>query len=431
MRASQGFKDWGPVRFGVAVIALTMLCFAAWASLAPLSGAIVATGFVKTEGNRKALQHPEGGVIRALHVKDGDLVRTGQPLIELEGLVQDASLRMMREMLLSETLRRDRLDAEQQMAKAFQPSAELRSAYPDSTLAPAYERELAIYRSRRQNLTEQLATLSDQLRVITEEQRAVRTQISAVSDSMRLANAEVEMNQSLHEQQFVSRAKLLTAERTVTDYRSRHGELEATLAQSLQRENDVKLRMAASQNTYQQQASEEFKDSSNRLSELRERLRPLEVQILRQTLTAPVQGRVVGLRYHGVDQVVGPRDVIMEIVPQGGGLIVEALVGVDSIRELHVGQTADLRFTAFSARTTPLVKGELIYISADALTNAQGQPHYQVHIRADDASLQSAGIAALQPGMAAETFIVTRPRTALEFMLSPVTDALRKSMRER
>lgn len=223
----------------------------------------------------------------------------------------------------------------------------------------------------------------------------------------------------------------MASERALADYQSKLGEHEAVLAQAEQRTNDVKLRMAATRNEYQRLASEEYKESSNRLAELRERLRPAEDALQRKVITAPVAGRVVASRYHALGQVAGPRDVLMEIVPDGESLVVEAQVPVDGINDLYLDQAADLRFTAFKSRTTPIVTGKLAYVSADALADKNGVPYYQVHIRPDPESLKAADIKAIQPGMAAEVFILTEGRSALDYLLSPITDTLRKSMRER
>ena len=220
-------------------------------------------------------------------------------------------------------------------------------------------------------------------------------------------------------------------ERAVADYQSKLGEHEAALAQAEQRANDVRLRMASTKNDYQRLASEEYKESSNRLAELRERLRPAEDALQRKQITSPAAGKVVGARFHAPGQVAGPRDVLMEVVPDDESLVIEAQVSIDGIKDLYVDQAADLRFTAFKSRTTPIVTGKVTYVSADALADKNGVPFYQVHIRPDPLSLKAADIRSIQPGMAAEVFILTEGRSTLDYLLSPITDTLRKSMRER
>lgn len=420
-----------PGAFGGLVIGMTLLSFVLWASFAPLSSAVVAMGLVKTELNRKAVQHPEGGIIKLLLVKDGDLVEAGQPVLELASVSTDANYQLLLEMVVFETLKRDRFDAEQQLTASFILDPSIQARYGAELVTPAFQRELKIFQARRASLNQQLATLNEQLDAIDYERRALQGQIRADKEGVRLVNEEMVMNRSLEEQKFVARTRVMAFERVVTDYQSKLGEHEAVLAQAEQRTNDVKLRMTAIKTDYQRLASEEYKESSNRLAELRERLRPAEDAMQRKLITAPVSGKVVGSRFHAPGQVAGPRDVLMEIVPNNESLILEAQVSVDGIKDLYIDQAADLRFTAFKSRTTPIVTGKVTYVSADALTDKNEVPYYQVHIRPNPESLKAADIMAIQPGMAAEVFILTEGRSALDYLLSPITDTLRKSMREK
>ena len=420
-----------PGAFGTSVIGITLLAFFFWAALAPLSGAVVAIGMVKTELNRKAVQHSEGGIIKRLLVKDGDIVEAGQPLVELENVSTDSNYQLLREMVVFETLKRNRLDAEQQLNTKLIPYPDIQERYGAELVTPAFEREYKIFQARRTSLDQQIATLSEQLKAIDREHRSLQAQIKADREGVRLVDEELAMNRSLETQKFVARTRVMAFEREMTDYQSKLGEHEAALAQAEQRANDVKLRMAAIKTDYQRLASEEFKESNNRLAELRERLRPAEDALQRKLITSPVAGKVVGSRFHAQGQVAGPRDILMEIVPDNESLILEAQVSVDKINDLYLNQATDLRFTAFKSRTTPIVTGKVTYVSADALTDKNGIPFYLVHIRPDPDSLKAAGIKAIQPGMAAEVFILTEGRSALDYLFSPISDTLRKSMREK
>lgn len=428
-RKSEGWSH--PIAFGGLVIALALIAFVVWAASAPLSGAVVALGLVKTEQNRKAVQHPEGGIIKTLLVRDGDLVKAGQAVIELENVSTDSNYQLLMEMTAFETIKRDRLDAEQQLAAHFPLDPGLNALYGSELVSPAYQRELKIFQARRTSLDQQLATLAEQIKAIELERRALLAQVKADQNAIRLVDEELAMNRSLETQKFVSRARVLSFERAISDYQSSQGEHEAALAQSAQRANDVKLRMAALRNDYQRLASEEYKESNSRLVEFRERLRPAEDALQRKIIHAPVSGKVVGSRFHAPGQVAGPREILMEIVPDEESLILEAQVSVDGIKDLYIDQAADIRFTAFKSRTTPIVKGKVIYVSADALADKNGMPFYQVHIRPDAKSLKQTGITDIQPGMAAEVFILTKGRSALDYLLAPITDTLRKSMREK
>lgn len=421
----------GPVVLGSSAIVLALAAFAIWAAWAPLSGAVVATALVKTEASRKAVQHQEGGAIKALLVRDGDAVKAGQALVELESVGTDANHQLLSELTIFETIKHDRLDAEQQLAAGFRIRPELAQRPAQDLVGAAYQRELQIFQARRTGMLQQLAVLDEQLQAIGHEGVALRREVAADRTAIQLTEEELAINRSLEAQHFVSRTRVLGLQRELADYESRLGEHEAALAQTGQRSNDVRLRMASVRNEYQRQAAEEFKDSSAKLVELRERLRPVEDAMQRKVVTAPASGRIVGLRVHAAGEMVGPRDVIMEVVPDSEALILEAQVPVDGIKDLRPGQPAEIRFTAFKARTTPIVQGTLAYVSADALADRNDVPYYAVHVRPDPGSLRRSGLPALQPGMAAEVFILTEGRTALDYLLAPVTDTLRRSLRER
>lgn len=420
-----------PVKQGMFTIALAVAGFTAWAALAPLHGAVVAFGLVKAETNRKAVQHAEGGVIGAVLVRDGDVVRVGQPLLELQDVGTDSNYQLLQELIVFELVKRDRLDAEQQLAEHFNLSSAAYRRYSPALVKAAYERELKIFSARRRSLDQQVATLAEQLEVIAQEEAALRGEVEADRRSIALVDEELAINRSLQREKFVAKARILSYERALSDYQAKLGEHEAALAQAGQRRNDTRLRMAGARNEYQRIAAEEYKESSAHLVELRERMRPAEDAMRRKVITAPASGRVVGMKVHAPGEVAGPRDVLMEVVPDQENLVLETQVPVDGIKDLHVGQGADIRFTAFKQRTTPIVTGRVTYVSADAMADKNGMPFYQAYIQPDPESLRHAGIAGLQPGMAAEVFILTEGRSALDYLLAPITNSMRRSMREK
>lgn len=429
LKAASHFAN--PIVFGGVAIALAIGAFAAWASWAPLNGAIVGFGLVKAETSRKAVQHAEGGIIKTIHVRDGDSVRAGQPLLELDSISTDSNHQLLQELTVFEMIKRDRLDAEQQLLPGFRLDAAISRQFGSRLVNAAYAREHKIFQVRRHSLDQQIAMLHEQLNAIDHEEKALRGEVAADHKAIDLVQEELGINRSLYQEKFVAKTRVIGMERALTDYQARLGEHDAALAQSIQRRNDIKLRVAATRNEYQRAAAEEFKESSARLVELRERLRPAEDALQRKVITAPASGRVVNLRVHAPGEVAGPRDVLMEIVPDKEGLIIEAQVPVDGIKDLHVDQVADIRFTAFNSRSTPIVTGRVTYVSADALADKNGIPFYMVHIRPDRESMRQATTKALQPGMAAEVFILTEGRTTLDYLLSPVTDAMRRSLREK
>jgi HlyD family type I secretion membrane fusion protein len=180
-----------------------------------------------------------------------------------------------------------------------------------------------------------------------------------------------------------------------------------------------------------QVAANEYRQTTAQVFDLQERLRPARDAEERQRIVAPIDGEVVDLKFTSVGAVIGPREPILDIVPDNADLIVEAHVRTEDISFVKTGAEADVRLTAFRQRITPSVRGELIYISADRFQEKQtGAPYYIARIRVDPESLRDAGNLQLQAGMPAEVFIHTTSRTALQYFIDPLTGFLQRSMRE-
>ena len=185
------------------------------------------------------------------------------------------------------------------------------------------------------------------------------------------------------------------------------------------------------ENQYRQNATDELKDNTAKIFDLQERLRPTQDASERQRITAPIAGEVVGLKVFTPGAVIGPRDVLMEIVPDDKRLIVEARIRPEDINHVQVGSEADIRLTAYKQRNTPLVQGDVSYVSGDRLTDPQnGAGYYVVHIDVPPEALAAAGNLHMTAGMPAEVFIRTDTRTAFDYLFAPVTAYFRRGMRE-
>jgi HlyD family type I secretion membrane fusion protein len=228
----------------------------------------------------------------------------------------------------------------------------------------------------------------------------------------------------------VQKTRLLTLQRAVAEYEARHSERRAELSKSRQRASELEFRILSMRNTYVQTATDEIKESTSKMFDLEDRIRPSRDASERQKIAAPISGEVVGLRIFTAGSVIGPRDVLMEIVPQEKRLIVEARIRPEDINHVRAGSEADIRLTAYQSRTTPLVPGSVTYVSGDRHVEQQtGAPYYIVHIDVPEQALGAANLR-LQAGMPAEVFIRTDTRTALDYLLAPVTSYLRRAMRE-
>jgi HlyD family type I secretion membrane fusion protein len=417
-------------RMGTAVLAVLGLLLGGWAATAPLSGAVIAPGFVKVDLNRKVVQHQEGGTVRAVRVRDGEHVKQGQELVLLEDVRIDAQLDLLRTQLDAERAKAARLEAERTyLAKPVFPS-DLISRKSEPKIAEQIERETTLFRARREALDTQIAMLRKQIAETSTEAAALAEQLGAEERALSLQKEELASNEKLLSQGYVQKTRVLTLQRAVAEYEARHGEHRAEISKAKQRASELELRILSMKNSYAQSAADELKDTSAKVFDLEERIRPSRDASDRQRILAPVSGEVVGLKVFSQGAVVGPREVLMEIVPEEKRLIVEARIRPEDINYVRPGSAADVRLTAFKQRTTPLAQGKVSYVSGDRLVDQQnGQAYYVVHVDVPPERLERDGLR-LQAGMPAEVFVRTDTRTTLDYLLAPVTSYLRRAMRE-
>ena len=418
---------------GMAVVIGGLLPIAAWMTFAPLSSAVVAQAYVKVDLNRRPVQHAEGGIVREVLVRDGQRVRQGEPLLVLGDVSVDADKNRLDYRVKTERASLGRLEAEQTMARAIIFTTDvIETAKTDSRLAEQMAKERSLFDARRDALVGQVALLHAQREKVAEEIVALRAQIMQASESIKFQRSDLEANRKLLKDGFISATRVAQMEGTVADYGVKIEERRSELARAQQRTVDTDLRIGSLENDYRQQASDQLKMTAARLSEIEQEQRKSADASARQVITAPASGEIIDLKYSTPGSVIPPRETIAEIVPDDTRLVTEARIRTEDINRIQRGQLADIRFTAFKYRTTQLVHGKVIYISADRLIDrATNVPYYSVLVEADPASLATAGDLKLLAGMPAEVYIKGEERTPLQYLVEPVTQVLRHAVRER
>ena len=420
-------------RWGGVVLLGGLLPVLAWMCLAPLSSAVVAPAYVKVDLNRRPVQHAEGGIVREVLVRDGQRVRRGDPLLVLGDVSVDADKNRLDYRVIAERASLARLDAEQSMAKAVEfPPEVLAAAKADARLQAQVAKELSLFQTRRLAVTGQVALLRSQREKIAEETVFLQGQIRQAMESMAFQKTDLENNRKLLKDGYISATRIAQLEGVVADYGVKLEERRSELARAGQRMIDTDLRMRSLESEYRQQASDQLKVAAARLSEIEQEQRKSVDASARQVIVAPADGEVIDLKYATPGAVIPPRETIAEIVPADTRLVTEARIRTEDINRIQRGQAADIRFTAFKSRTTQLVQGTLIYVSADRLVDrATNIAYYSALVEADPASLASAGDLKLLAGMPAEVYIKGDERTPLQYLAEPVTQVLRRAARER
>lgn len=430
--AVAGAQPW--VRLGMGIVAIFFGLGGAWLALAPLNGAIIAQGSIVVDSYRKKVQHLEGGIVKEVLVRPGMMVEKGQPMLLLQDVEADASVEILQDQLDTENIRAARLEAErlQQDGLRYPPDLLARAKHRRK-LAKLIDTERTLFVARKQQLDGQVAILRRQIIEVKDELTGLERQFHSAGESAGLIGEELAMSETLRQGNFVQKTQVLGLKRTLSEKQERRGEFQAQIAQSRQKISELELRVIGLRDAYVKEASDELKEANRRILDVQQRLRPTSDLLLRRVVIAPVAGEVVDVRQASPGEVIAPRDVIAEIVPTARTLIMEGKVRIEDIAHLKVGDPVAVQLSAYKQRVTPLVDGKLVYVSADSLQETvQGTPtaYYKVQAAITEDALKAAGNPRLTPGMPAVLFIQTRARTALDYLIEPVTDTLRRSFRE-
>jgi epimerase transport system membrane fusion protein len=418
-------------RAGLVTLGVWVTGFVLWSVFAPISGAVVGAGLVKVEANRMTVSHRDGGIVARVLVREGQTVKQGETLVVLEDERLDASVDLQEVQLASEQLRRSRLEAEAALQKAWTPPKLAAAIAGTPRVREALQRERSAFDARRRTLAGQMDSFRSQVADTDAEMRARDADARASVDALKLLREELASNEALLKENFVNKARVLTIQRGVAEYESRVQAVEAERLKARAKRTELEGRIASLQDAYVQQATEELRDATARVVDLEERLRANRDTAGRQAIVAPVAGRLVDLKVNTPGSAIGPREPVVDIVPSDVPLVVEAKVAAEAVTDVRPGLEAEVKLLGARQRNNALLLGSVVRVSADALTDARtGAPYFAVQIEVPAEALVRAHLPALLPGMATEVYIKTTERSALQFLMDPLTTAMRRSFRE-
>ena len=403
-----------------------------WAGTAEIAGAVIAPGSLVVNSNVKKVQHPSGGVVGELYVRDGDQVTTGALLVRLDETVTRANLAIVLKSLDEFTARQARLEAERDDDKG--------PIFPEELLArsldPAVSRVLAgegrLFELRRAAREGQKAQLNERILQVEEQIRGLDEQIVAKASEIELINQELEGVRELWRKNLVPITRVTTLEREAARLRGERGALVASIAQAKGKISETQLQILQVDQDLRSEVSKELGEIRAKTSELIEKRITAEDQLKRIDIRAPQDGRVHQLAVHTVGGVINAGEVIMLIVPAGDVLAVEVRIAPHDIDQIRVSQNAVLRFSAFNQRTTPELNGQVERVSPDITQDQKtGTSFYTVRITLPDSEIARLSDLKLVPGMPVEAFIQTGERTAISYLIKPISDQLMRSWRER
>lgn len=419
-----------PLLAGAAVALVFFVGFGGWAAIAPLAGAAVAPAVVVPEGSRKSLAHLEGGIVRQIMVRDGDRVTAGQPLIDLDAtrarsehatlLAQWRGLKAQEARLLTEAADEPELRF---------PVTLLAAGDEDPAVHVVLESETARFVSRERALEDQLAVLRERASQAVAEIQGHEAGIQSFERQLKLILEEITTVKTLLRDGLERKPRLLALERSRAQIEGEKATSVANIAQARQVISEARMQMTSLVSERIDEVATDLAQARRDLGGLEERLRATQDQLERTVVRAPVDGTVVALVVKTPGGVIAAGEPILDIVPAGDALILEARVAPIDIDEVHPGLPAEVHLLAYKSRNLPRINGTVRDVSADRLTDPEtNQPYYTARIAVDATALPQDVI--LTAGMPADAMIVTGERTFLRYLLQPLTDTLRRGLRE-
>ena len=417
----------GSILVGVLVIGL-----GGWATTAQISGALIAQGSIVVDTNVKKVQHPTGGVVGELFVRDGDHVKAGDVLLRLDETVTRANLAIVNKGLIELYARKARLAAERDGADVMAVPPELtnRQNEPDVKEALASERKL--FDLRHQDRLGQKQQLQERITQLQQQISGLASQQAAKDKGIALTEQELGGVRDLWQKNLVQLNRLTSLQRDEARLEGERGQIIAQAAEAKGKIAEIQLQIIQVDQDLSSDVAKELREIDGKIGEYVERKVTAEDQLKRTDIRAPQDGIVFQSTANTVGGVVAAGDPIMLIVPESDNLTVEVKVDPKDIDQVQLGQTVVLRFTSFNVRTTPEINGTVSRIAADTTTDQRtGQSYYLVRIAMPAQELKRLGDVKLTPGMPVEAFIETGERTMMSYLIKPLHDQLMRAFREK
>lgn len=417
----------GSIAIGVFVAFLV-----GWSMLAPLSSAAIAPGVISPHGSRKTVQHLEGGIIERILVEEGDRVEAGDTLVLLEDTMARASWQLIRTQYFTLAARHARLGAMQNGATDVYFPDWLVEEAGEPDVASILATEINLLETRRVAHNDRKAVLQQRIVQLEKEIEGLGAQIDGQTRQLQLIAMEIKGVQELVSKGLERTPRLLGLQRTEAEIRAQRGANRALVSRTEQAISETELELIASDTVLQDELAREMADIQTELSQAGERMAASGDILRRIEITAPVAGRILGLKYHTSGGIIGPGAAILDIVPENEELIIEARVSPMDIDVVYENLDAQIHLSAYAQRNLPMITGRVRHVSADRfLDEITGQPYFKatVEVPAEEIARIGDGVT-LTAGMPAEVMIVTGEQTLLGYLLQPAISTLRRSFRE-
>ncbi len=429
LQSIQRYVAIGMIMFGCVTFGI-----GGWAATTQLSGAVIAPGVVVVDSNVKKVQHPTGGIVGELRVREGDSVKAGDILIRLDETQTLANATIVTKSLDELLARQARLEAERDGSDqiTFPKALIERTKESNSEAGRAIAAENKLFDLRRQARSGQKAQLTERSAQLQDEIKGYLGQVDAKQKEVDLIHQELEGVRALWQKNLVPITRLTSLERDAARLEGERSQLSGMIAQAKGKIAEIELQIIQVDQDLRTEVGKDLIETRSKLSELAERKIAAVDQLNRIDIRAPQSGRVHELSVHTVGGVIGPGEQIMLIVPDADALAVEVKIAPRDIDQVYVGQTATMRFAAFNQKTTPEIDGEVSVVSPDITQDQKnGTSYYTARVLLRPEELAKLGSSKLVPGMPVDVFIKTAGRTALSYLTKPLRDQAERAFKER
>jgi type I secretion membrane fusion protein, HlyD family len=419
-------------RVGLLVIVLFFVVGGGWAALAPIGGAVIAAGVVSPEGSRRTVQHLEGGIIREINVREGDQVKEGDVLMVLEDVSARAEVGTLRSRLRSLAAIEARLTAERNNDKAItfvHPSLADRD---DPEVSAVVDQQINQFEARRSNDAGREEILAQRIAQLDQQIVGAQRQLTGVRRQNELIREEIATVAELLEKGYEKKPRLLALQRTEAELVGEEGDLVSRVARSREQIGETKLQIMNIRQQRLEDIDKELAETQAKRNEVEEQIRDSRDKLRRKVIEAPVDGTILTVKLKTIGGVVRPGEPVIDIVPLHEDLIIDGRISPNDVDDVHTGQHAFVMFPSFSQRIVYKLDGRVERVSADAMTDEKSGRSYftvKIHVDRDEIERLDPEIE-LGPGMPAEAFISTTPRTLLEYLVQPLSIVLERSFRE-
>lgn len=425
------FASIKQARSGLLIVIFGFTTFMLWALFVPISEGVVAFGSLVVEGNRKSVQHLEGGIVKSIHVKEGDIVKEGQVLLVLDDTQSNAQYEMLFSRYYTGLAMYNRLQAERLGANEIDFSQEIKDLMHMASMQDITTIQNNLFNARKSQLAGQVEILKQKIEQLKKQLSGMEYQETAINSEIGYIEDELKRLKRLQKSDLVDLPRVIEQQKALAQAQGRKGQVESEMAGTAVTIGEARLQILQIEKDNLQEIETSVVEIQERVLETREQLIAIRDVINRTKMTAPQSGKVLNLNVFTIGGVVPPGNPLMEIIPSNDAMVIDARLKVTDVDNVLMGMSARIRLSALNQRRTPELFGKVQTVSGDVVVDeATGEQFYLARIIISKEEFERVADKTLTPGMPVEVLIQSGQRTAMEYFTDPIIDILRRSLKE-